>query len=921
MLVLAGVKLNLQPGIWFALVFFLLPNLTQAQETPLVRHFNPDVYGAQNQNWVLAQSPEGYLYAGNNSGLLCFDGSRWQLFNLPEKQTLRALAIDPEGRIFCGGFAEFGYWFDSLGTGMPRYTSLSGNVQADLVGKEEIWHIVAMPGYVLFQSFSTIYRYDYNTVTVIKPPAAIMFAQNIDGRVYLPVIGRGLYELLPHNTFRFLKGSETLANKIVQFITRGPNGDLWIGTDRDGIFTYDEQHCIAWKNPLNEDFKRFQLNKVVALKQGGWAVGTIRNGVYILDSTGKLRFHINQASGLQNNTVLSLLEDKGNNLWIGLDRGIDYAVLEASLSFFTDPPGRIGTVYTAAFWQGALYVGSNQGVFVQQQDGFRSIEGTQGQVWQLAVFDGQLLCGHNSGTFRIQNNKAIALSDITGGWCFLPVPGRPDLLLQSTYTGLVLYRKNAAGMWGAASRVKGFSEPLKKITFDAWGNVWGVHPNRGLFRLKLSANWLRVEEIQMFRKNDGLPGDYQLDFCKLNDSLVLNTAAGPYLMREGRDGKTNFEALGQSGKPVKWIAGKAGEYFVVDNKNVSLVQQGRVVSNWSISLVPGYENIVALHNGDFLFCLENGFARMRQDKPLERKKIEVSTYVRWVHLPESGRMLSSSDLGMKTLSYRENSLKLRFATPLFDQAPMYFWKLEGLYDKWSAGQMEPEKEFNNLPAGEYVFRVRSNLDGPETTVRFRIAPPWYRSVWAWAVYVLLLLGIIFQVEKINQKRLGKQRDKLEAENRRELERQRTEAEREMLALEVNNKSKELSNAALNLIRKNEVLQHLKDTLLESKNEPRALSKIIREIDAHLESDHDWEIFETSFNAVHDDFFKRLMHDYPDLTPGDLRLAAYLKMNLASKEIAPLLNISVRGIENKRYRLRRKIGLSEDANLTEFMINY
>jgi DNA-binding CsgD family transcriptional regulator len=162
---------------------------------------------------------------------------------------------------------------------------------------------------------------------------------------------------------------------------------------------------------------------------------------------------------------------------------------------------------------------------------------------------------------------------------------------------------------------------------------------------------------------------------------------------------------------------------------------------------------------------------------------------------------------------------------------------------------------------------------------------------------------------------------LEEEKERELTRQRAEAEREILVLEVQNKSRELSNAALNLIRKNEVLQRLKDDLLDSKNDPRALQKIMRLIDEHLEGDHDWEIFEESFNRVHDDFFKRLMHDFPNLTPGDMRLAAYLKMNLASKEIAPLLNISVRGVENKRYRLRTKLGLPEEANLTEFVMGF
>ena len=143
----------------------------------------------------------------------------------------------------------------------------------------------------------------------------------------------------------------------------------------------------------------------------------------------------------------------------------------------------------------------------------------------------------------------------------------------------------------------------------------------------------------------------------------------------------------------------------------------------------------------------------------------------------------------------------------------------------------------------------------------------------------------------------------------------------MLALEVENKTRELSNAAFNLIRKNTALQHLKEDLLSSDKDAASLRKIVRRIEEHLEGDHDWEIFEESFNRVHDDFFVRLLHDFPDLTPGDLRLAAYLKMNLASKEIAPLLNISVRGVENKRYRLRKKIGLPEEANLTEFILNF
>ena len=89
----------------------------------------------------------------------------------------------------------------------------------------------------------------------------------------------------------------------------------------------------------------------------------------------------------------------------------------------------------------------------------------------------------------------------------------------------------------------------------------------------------------------------------------------------------------------------------------------------------------------------------------------------------------------------------------------------------------------------------------------------------------------------------------------------------------------------------------------------------------MTSEESWRIFEENFNEVHEDFLKRLKQQFPDLSPGDLKLAAYLRMNLSSKEISPLLFISVRSIENKRSRLRKKLNLKEEDNLVDFIISF
>jgi DNA-binding CsgD family transcriptional regulator len=97
------------------------------------------------------------------------------------------------------------------------------------------------------------------------------------------------------------------------------------------------------------------------------------------------------------------------------------------------------------------------------------------------------------------------------------------------------------------------------------------------------------------------------------------------------------------------------------------------------------------------------------------------------------------------------------------------------------------------------------------------------------------------------------------------------------------------------------------------------NRLVKLINNHTNNDNDLKLFEESFDQIHNEFFKKLLKEHPDLAPPDLKLAAYLKMNLTTKEIAPLLKITHRGVEIKRYRLRKRLKLNSDQNLIEFMM--
>jgi FixJ family two-component response regulator len=97
-----------------------------------------------------------------------------------------------------------------------------------------------------------------------------------------------------------------------------------------------------------------------------------------------------------------------------------------------------------------------------------------------------------------------------------------------------------------------------------------------------------------------------------------------------------------------------------------------------------------------------------------------------------------------------------------------------------------------------------------------------------------------------------------------------------------------------------------------------LRKLQNRIKNNIEHDDDWKKFEENFDSVHENFLKQLSDKFPNLTKSEKKLSAYLRMNLVSKDIAPLLNISVRGVEISRYRLRQKLELPRDTNLTDFL---
>lgn len=923
------------------IIVFLNQNalFLMAQEVPRTLNFTKNDYRAQNQNWSIAQASDGEMFFGNGENLLRFDGVTWSKWTLPNQQIVRSVAADSRSRVYVGGFAEFGF-FEKNAFGNLEYTSLSKNLTFEKVKKEEIWHIVVTPKAVYFQSFSTIYKFDFQDITALNPPDNIMFLRSVNGQLILPVIAKGLYFLTPDNNFIFIEGSGFLAKKIVSTILPYGKNGLLIGTARDGIFVFDSNVFKKWTTVAQALSRDFQLNKGIQLSNGNYAFGTILNGIYLLKPDGTTIFHINKENGLQNNTVLAMHEDQAKNLWLGLDKGIDLVDLTVPVTFFQDRSGKIGSVYAAAIFGQKLFVGTNQGLFYKTEntnDNFKLLNGTQGQVWDVQNMGNQLFIGHDVGSFTLDKNlKLTKISDVTGGWCLIRYPSVKtskmggELFLQGTYTGITVYQKNAVGQWFFLKKINDFPEPTKKIAVDKSGNLWAINAYHQLFRLKIKGN---IENIVGKAQNtEGgksvkIGTTVKYDFSKIGGDLRFKADDGYYLF----DNQTElFQKINNKiGENIKINEGVDGDLLKIQTDAVEIIDKNNTTTRLRLKLIPNYETVIDLDSSRYLFGLDDGYAIFNKQNTQNKCAFTPKTIIRLFAKDGSIFNFYPSDSLKNTLQLppQYRALRIDFALPFFTDAAKFSYFLSEHSTQWSPFESATAHEFANLSAGKHQFRLKNDISDVETTIEFEILPYWYETIFAKIAYFLICIGLIFLLFRFHKIQLDNQRLRIEAAMLRELEQERIRADNERLHVDNHNKSQELANSTMGIIKKNEILMDIKEQLDGLKSEhgshflEKNYKKLSEMIETNLSSEENWRIFERNFNEVHEDFLKRLNVEFTDLTPGDLKLAAYLRMNLASKEISPLLYISVRGVENKRYRLRKKLNLREEDNLTEFILKY
>lgn len=919
-----------------------LEQLTQVERN----QYTQEDHNGGTQTWDIQHLAEGHSFFANNDGLLHFDGVHWELYRTPMRTICRSIEFHAkDSLLYVGSQGEFGY-FDL--TRYPlEYTSLLDQIPKEHRKFSDVWDMVVLNEEIYFWSDQAIYSYNGDGFEVYPTDGKITFMSKVDGKIVFNQENSKLYTLVGDAFEPMAAPAAGRTLKLVDIIDLPGEGHLLLSA-RGGLYQYSSDGYRIWKNNSDGILRK-------ALVRSGYywqekdliCIASSLSGVFLFDRNGVLRYQFSQDNGLANNTISALSGDNQNKLWLASYIDIAQVALDRRAGVLFPDRDLRGAVYDVAYWKGHYYFATSNGLYALEdreyynpgKQKYFAIPGTEGECWGLDVVEDELFLAHNLGGFQVtENHEAIGVYRSAGVWKYLALTQK--VMAMGAYDGIHLFKKNGE-QWDYWRKVDSLSVSSRILVSLKEGELWMSHPYKGLFRILWSDDFSDQQVIPP-ENIHGLPEISNCYAFEFDDNLIVTNAGRIYAYYPDRDTfvlDENLNALFEQEKLVRLVP-DGERYLYISDQTAGLLQIEQVGTNLDYRkkqifpaenlFIGGYENLVHL-KGHFFICSDRG-AVLRQSG---NKEVKIDLQVQRIDYRDSVlySSLMKKNISQLNLQHDMQDIHVSLAVlsrNLFSEDLHLESVLRREDNDWSQVARGTDVHFQNLSPGYYV------LDGTvlyENTVvdypnllTIKIPYPWYWTVVARVVYVVLFLAVLALLsywpayrERNAKKKLLMEKEKMDS--------QVLQLQEEKDHLELRAMEKELADSTMHLLQKTELLSGLRKELerVSRRVKDPVAKKELRLIENKLKDDkkleEDWENFSKHFNRVHNDFLKRLKKAYPHLTPNDLKLCAYLRLNLRTKEIAPLLGISVRGVEVGRYRLRKKLHLDTNTNLNNFMISY
>ncbi|MCP4153855.1 MAG: response regulator [bacterium] len=926
---------------------FLAAQSIYGQETGIkyFKNYTYKEYDHQPQNWGALQTKNGIIYVANDGGLLEFDGVAWRVIKVPGYNHVRSIAIDETGTIYIGGINQIGYLAPGTG-GNIKYVSLLDQLDDKQKNFSVVWKTCTVKKQIYFFTTPYLFRWAPQQQKLTVSPHNYSSLLNCGEKLYLRGNKTGLRQLLQMKKEGLktqpVSGGEQFAGKRVSMITpyESNNAKQLIGTEQNGFYMHDGETTTPFTTGVDDYLKKNKLYRGIRLTTGDYALGTLLGGVVVMTPDGQLKNIFDKTSGLQDDKVHYLFEDNRGNLWLCLEKGISKIEYTTPISILDKRSQLDGLVSAVTKHREHLYVGTTKGLYTLETPfKFRLISGAYNDCLSILSAGDTILAAVSGGVLQVdENNRIIGKVLEEQAFALLASRENPAKIWCGTTRGLVLLT-GKSGQWREERRIKEINQVIMRIVEDKNGNLWLGTLTGGVLKVDFIKN--NQTQVTTYGTKHGLPGT-ETYIAAADGHVMFATGKGIFrydtnekrfipdhtLGVEYADGTKPVFRIAEDKNKNIWFHSSSKNYHAIPQTNALLLNGGYTIHSEPFRRIPEVQvNVIYpdpaggkawFGSIDGLICYDTTINKNYAQgfKTLVRK---VRANKELIFNGTKNERTNTAQNLFSIIEYKDRNLYFEFAAPFFEaeKETQYRCFLEGYGDGWSAWNKDTKRNYTNLEAGRYTFRVQAKnvymQTGEEDTFRFTILPPWYNTWWAYlifaAVFFLLISLLVYSLVKWRSRKLEREKQRLE-----QIVKERTG--------EIKNKNRQLEKQTITLQDQSEKLKEMDEVksrfFANISHEFRTpLTLIMGPLEKMLTKKPDRErARELKMMLRNSQRLLRLINRLLDLSKLD---SGKMKLNALFNNIVPVIKVIVSAFEALalQHRVELKLHLEEEEVILSF----
>ncbi|HWE48232.1 MAG TPA: adenylate/guanylate cyclase domain-containing protein [Bryobacteraceae bacterium] len=769
--------------LWASLLPAVIPlqaGLNPETGSAVFQYYTPDQYGANPQNWAIAQDPRGVMYIGNSDGVLEFDGQSWRSIHLKNGSFARSLAIGPRGNVYVGGVGDFGF-LQPDSTGQSKFVSLLDKVPAADRRFSDVWRILSTPQGIYFSAYERLFRLNPDeSIKIWKPASNFGRAVYVLNGLYVKTREQGLLRMQGDRLTSIAGGAPFTKIGVTDAVSFDDGALI---ASPVGLFRLDANGDVkSFPTGADSWFAKNSLYTIRVLPDGEIAAGTRYGGLALLSHQGALDRFISTANGLPDNYVGYIFADRQGGVWLATQRGL--ARFNSGLSRYDASIGLEGDVNSLARYGGSIYAGSTTGLFrMVSAPGlpprFERIAGINATVEALLPGPDRLLAATEVGIFSVSGDRASVVFQSSRPQPAYDVSASlrdPSIIYSAGKEGVLMLRR-AGNTWSRAGAFAPPAEEFRSVLEDADGKVWATTRN-AIWRIDFSQQPAQAEK---FAAAQGVPAGW-INARRLQGHVTFATSKGLLrLSDDGRSFRPDPSLGGQfagvhSPDVFNIFEDLAGNVWVTGAKYHGIMLKQSSGYKWYPMPLQaaGIKEIYGMSLDSDGTAWATGDKRVlyRWDRNLAGDPDkDLSVLTRLIQIADRDTLYGGSGMFQsRRLPWSDNNLHFEFAAPFYEDpaAVEYQSQLDGSDRGWSPWTRQTRRDYTHLPEGGYQFRVRARTphgvvieQNSESSLSFSVAPPWYRTWWAYSVYAVLVALGVWGIVRWRTGHLEKEKEHLE----------------------------------------------------------------------------------------------------------------------------------------------------------------